>query len=118
MEFSRDELISRCLKVKQNCDQLSLPAARKQANVEITFESTENTETSTINEIDLLTRFPVQECDYLKANLKELNLLNRDSSDESIRSDTKRNILEAWLEFESSEKELEFLPGDSIGTIP
>lgn len=128
MSFEFSQLIEECLKGKQEAEQLTLPKLPKIVNsdaVKITFEPPGSDEA--VNEIDLLTRYPVMESDYTQAELVELNLLNgsdpnevtRSSSDEPIddtagKSEEKRNIYEAWLEFETTKK-LEFNPGDSIG---
>lgn len=136
MSFEFSQLIDGCLKSKQQTEQLTLPKLPKIVSsdaLKITFEPPDSNEA--INEIDLLTRFPVMESDYVQAELVELNLLNgiepnRDQNelnqsssnksgeqiDTDSKAEEKRNIYEAWLEFETT-RQLEFHPGDSIGTF-
>ena len=127
MSFELNQLIDGCLKGKQK--QLTLPKLPKIVHsdaLKITFEFVDSgNEPSRPAVNDLLTRFPVMESGYMAAKLIELNLLNKtektdqnknddEQSDDDTKSEEKRNIYEAWLEFERNEP-LEFHPGDSIG---
>lgn len=116
LEF--DQLIDQCLKAKENLDQLnqlSLPKLNTKELVEIEFKSIDN---ETIKEINLLPRFPVQESDYMVANLTGLKLLNpkTDQFNNNKENNLRRNIYEVWFEMRSSEA-LRFDPGDSIGCL-
>ena len=114
MSFELSQLVDSCLKEKR--EQLTLPKLPKIVSsdaLKVKFEPADSNEP--VNEVDLLTRFPVMESGYMTAKLVELNLLNGGGQKEDCKSDEdKRHIYEAWLEFETSEK-LEFHPGDSIG---
>lgn len=100
--YNRDELIDRCLELSKKFDQLSLPTLRK-VTIDVNLVSTETN--PSIETLELLTKFAVQESDHLKANLLKLKLLNDVNG---------RKNYEILLEFKS-DQEIEFKPGDSIG---
>lgn len=119
MSSELSQLIESCLKDKREQRTLpKLPKIVSSDSLKITFQPESN---EALDEVDLLTRFPVMESGYMTAKLIELNLLNATEKGEdqngSLPEDDrkeKRNIYEAWLEFETNEQ-LEFHPGDSIG---
>ena len=126
MSSELNQLIENCLNDKLKYEKLTLPKLLNSNLIELDFIPNDDKISNDV--IDLLIKYPVMDSDYMNAKLVELNLLNGNDEitnklddlklenqlDEGNKID-RRNIYEAWLEFKSNEKYLEFNPGDSIG---